>query len=92
MTYKCERCNKTTAPKTPCKKVIVRKARFLHPERPRAKKGVAIQKNGKKKMVWIPDPGGWGYQIIHEAKMCPPCAIRWEREQREPYAKQPVSV
>jgi hypothetical protein len=62
--------------------------RFLHPERPKAKKGVIIQKNGKKKTVWLPDPGGWGDQIAVEAKMCPSCANKWENDQRKLAAMQ----
>jgi len=89
--YRCDSCGKCVPPKTPCKRVVVKKMRFLHPERPRAKKGVAILKNGKKKMVWIPDPGGWGDQIAQESRMCPRCASTWEKEQRE-MMKQPMSA
>ncbi len=92
--YRCDSCGKCPPPKTPCKRVVVEKARFLHPERPRAKKGMIVLKNGKKKMVWIPDPGGWGDQIVREAKMCPHCASRFEREQREreELTRRPVSA
>jgi hypothetical protein len=79
--YRCERCNQCPPPRTPCKSIAVSKVRYLHPERLHAKKGVAIQKNGKKKAVWIPDPGGWGYQIVQELRMCPTCANIWEKEQ-----------
>jgi hypothetical protein len=78
--FKCDQCGNSPPPKTPAKKIIVAKRRFLHPERPRAKKGLAILKNGKTKVVWIPDPGGWGDQIVHEAKMCPDCAFLWNRD------------
>ncbi len=78
--FRCDSCGESTQPKMPCKKVITKKSRFLHPERPRAKKGVIILKNGRKKMVWIPDPGGWGDQIVHESKMCLRCAAIWEKE------------
>lgn len=79
--FKCGKCGKCPPPKTPCKNMVIQKVRYLHPERLRAKKGIAIQKNGKQKVVWIPDPGGWGYQIVREMRMCPSCAMFWEKEQ-----------
>lgn len=82
--FRCDACGKSTPPNTPCKKIVTRKKRHLHPERPRAQKGTAILKNGKKKMVWVPDFGGWGEQIVSEAKMCLGCAAAWEREHAAP--------
>lgn len=81
--YRCEKCKSCPPPKTPCKLIVVKKTKFLHPERLRAKKGIAIQKNGKKKVVWLPDQGGWGDQIVCEMKMCPACASAWEKEQEK---------
>lgn len=65
-------------PRQPCKKIVVKKERILHPERPRAKKVMTVLKNGKKKRVWVPDFGGWGDQIVAEAKVCLSCASHWE--------------
>ena len=79
--YRCEKCGVCPPARTPCKKVVTRKIRFLHPERPYAIK-VIVEKNGKKKTAWIPDPGGWGDQIVKETKMCPTCATRWEKAQK----------
>lgn len=78
--YNCDCCGESVAPKMPCKKVVTKKKRFLHPERLRAKKGVVILPNGKKKMTWVPDPGGWGDQIVEELKMCYSCASKYDNK------------
>lgn len=75
--FRCENCGECPAPRTPCHRVVVQKKKHLHPERPRAKKGTTILKNGKKKMVWLADFGGWGDQIVKEMNMCPRCAAGW---------------
>jgi hypothetical protein len=55
---------------------------FQHPNRPKAIQRQVI-KNGKKKMEWIPDPGGIGLQVAKEVLACPTCNLKWERDQRE---------
>lgn len=87
--FRCDICGKSTSPRTSCKNMVVKKVLFHHPERPRAKKGFTILKNGKKKAIWIPDPGGLGYQIAHESKMCPNCALKWERTEK---AKRDLTI
>lgn len=81
--YKCDQCGANSTPSSPCRKVVTQRAWVFHPERLRANKGFAIQKNGKKKKVWLPDPGGWGFQIAREERMCNYCANLWEHEHRE---------
>lgn len=81
--YRCDSCRNCVEPRTSCKRVVTKKVNFLHPERLKAKKGFIIQNNGKKKKVWLPDHGGWGYQIVSEAKMCPDCALKWEKSYKQ---------
>lgn len=88
MGYRCDSCGFAVKAGTSCKKVVVLVREVHFPERPKANKAKVVQKNGKKKAVWIPDPGGVGTQIVKEAKMCTRCAHDWHKEHPKPFVVQ----
>ena len=82
MGYKCQLCNNSIVAGVPCKKVVMAYCNYTHPVRYKVI-GKIVEKNGKKKMEYMNDPGGIGLQIVREANACPECAAEHERKEKE---------
>ncbi len=72
--YRCSFCKKVVPPGTSCKRVL-RTRMFRHPFRVKVQKRLGIDKNGKIKIEWADDPGGYGSQITAEYPVCEECEI-----------------
>ena len=70
--YRCDLCNAIVKPKIPAIIYIAKKRRKTYPYRKYANQGM-IQLGGKKKRVKTHDPGGVGWEIVDEFKICPKC-------------------
>jgi hypothetical protein len=81
MSFVCHFCCKPTLPGVPAKKIVTAYRECYHPYRPKASQK-KVEKNGKWKMEWVPDPGGFGLQIAKEVYSCPQCAADWEKQQK----------
>ena len=76
--YRCELCGVVVQPNTPCRKLVVETRRKVYTER-RDSNRIRIQ--GKKKPMHIGDPGGVGWEIVREVKVCRACNEKWMEEQ-----------
>lgn len=77
MSYRCESCKKAVESGVLCNKVTIKKKMFNHPFR----KGVYIKFDEETERFYkADDPGGRGWQIAKEIRMCPSCAKEFEEE------------
>jgi hypothetical protein len=76
MSYRCNICWNPVPAGTPCHKRVL-KTRIKHyPEREHANREWREVKE-KWKLVWIPDPGGVGYETVREVDCCPQCTLEF---------------
>lgn len=73
----CEFCKQVTNPGATCHLAVTKRRKVIFPVRPRANRSHKIIK-GKKKKTRTADPGGIGWQIEKEAKICKNCFLQWE--------------
>lgn len=73
--YRCEVCDEPVSAGIRCHKVVVKKMLMDHPHRQKV-----FRKFDEETGRWYyeDDPGGRGWQIVKELKMCPSCAQQFE--------------
>ena len=89
MCFVCHFCKKQQTSSVSAHKIVTQYRQFEHPVRAKAMRRKVV-KNGKYKMEYITDPGGFGLQIAKEVLGCPNCANEWNRKQRERQGLLPV--
>jgi len=63
-------------PGTPAQRVVVQTRPKQYQYRAKANRVVRLIESGKKKVVYIDDPGGVGREIVREITVCPACAAQ----------------
>ena len=76
--YRCGFCGKVSKARASCHKIITQTRMHHHPFRPRVQQRWVLDKNGRRKLEWIDDPGGIGPQIVSEVNACEGCAKKKE--------------
>lgn len=96
--FKCQNCGANVPPSTPLTLITVELREKTYPLRPviyppeapahlkRRHKTLKVNKRisdeEKEKRRWLPDPGGHGFEISKQVKVCPVCAT--ELKERRP--------
>jgi hypothetical protein len=81
--YRCQLCGTVVPPRAPCRRVVVQAVVSRYPARLRAHRLVRWEK-GKRKVIWVNDPGGAGTSIAREVCACPDCAAKVEPSSTPP--------
>jgi hypothetical protein len=68
--YRCHFCNRSVAPRTPARRVILAWRTREYPVRPKA----FAKRTKQGKIEYIDDPGGIGWEIAQEVLACASCA------------------
>lgn len=92
--FSCQHCGQLVPPHTPATLLTVEVREKVYPlrpvtyppeQKPQAKRRKArVQKRlsdkEKEKRGWLPDPGGRGYEIARQIKVCPACAAELRKQ------------
>jgi hypothetical protein len=81
MSYRCTICFQTVPASVPCNKRVTRTRVKHYREREYAKREWRYVRD-RWKWIWIPDPGGIGFETVKEANCCPRCASELDNEHR----------
>lgn len=81
--FVCHFCKKVTKPRVKVSRIATKTEMYNHPHRFKAQPRWGFDKQGKKKLEWIDDKGGFGVQICKEVNSCPDCAVAYEREKKK---------
>jgi hypothetical protein len=57
-------------------RLVVQTRTKKYPFRAKANRIVQLSDKGKRKVIWVDDPGGAGQEIVKELLVCPDCASR----------------
>lgn len=72
--YRCQTCNRVVPPRTPAHRLVAESRRAAYPFRPEVHRVVYYTLDGKKKVKFINDKGGFGVEVAKEMVVCPHCA------------------
>ena len=72
--YVCEICNTIVLPNTPSTLLVLQTRKRSYPSRNKANKFLDPKKPGKNQIIYSDDPGGFGFEIEREVRVCPECA------------------
>ena len=87
--YICEICKKKVPSGTKCRMITVDSREKWYSHRAKANRGYTKRKGqlvfpltkSRKNGDRMDDPGGHGWEIAREIRVCPQCAIRYNEEQ-----------
>lgn len=89
--FNCQHCGQTVPPHTPAALITLewreknyRRREEFYPPFKQHKDELYPRPNPKaRKKDWTPDPGGHGYEIARQIKVCPACAALLREQQPE---------
>jgi hypothetical protein len=61
---------------TSAQRIVVETRAKKYPFRPEANRVVRLSEKGKRKVIFVDDPGGAGREVAREMIVCPACASR----------------
>ncbi len=73
--YRCQACSGVVGPRNPARWIVVKRREMTYAPREHANK---VRISGKKKPLHRGDPGGTGWEIEREIKVCASCAEKFE--------------
>ncbi len=88
--YRCDLCGVVVQPNTPARKLVTETRRKVYSERHESNR---IRIQGKKKPLHVSDPGGVGWEVVREVKVCRACYESWlEEHEGQPFEHQPAET
>ena len=76
--YRCQSCSSVVGPRNPATWITVKKREREYRPREHANK---VRLAGKKKPMSRQDPGGTGWEIQREIKVCSSCSEKFNNEE-----------
>lgn len=74
--FRCQLCQQVVSAGTPSQRLVVQTRSKQYPFRPQSHRVIRLSESGKRKEVWVDDPGGKGQEIVQELLVCPSCSRR----------------
>jgi hypothetical protein len=74
--FRCQLCQSVVPPRTPSKRLCVKRRGKEYPYRSEANTFVRTNDNHKRKVHHTNDPGGAGQEAVQEVIVCPECAAK----------------
>lgn len=70
--FRCHHCGTVTPPRVSAETIVVKTRPRVYPHRPYAQREL-FRPEGLQRLVRRDDPGGTGWEIVREIRVCPPC-------------------
>jgi hypothetical protein len=72
--FRCQCCQQVVPAGTPSRCLVIHTRPKNYPYRSRVNRVIRLTDTGKRKEVFIDDPGGTGSEVAQEVTVCPSCA------------------
>ena len=70
--FQCHHCGTVTPPRVSAETIVIETRPRVYPFREDAQE-VVVWRHGARKIETRDDPGGTGWEIVREIRVCPPC-------------------